>query len=226
MDRVQLEVFRFESGTDYLPYYAKLTFCYQANHNIVDMLTFLQNEIYDYGCDTRHLALRINGIVIFENLSMIELTQRFGQEWCIEPISVYYAHKDLLINQEILWQKYEPFFAWADFINADERMEFRKYLMLNLVTPMVNEQYLGEGFFLYARWLIARHPEKMKEILQWLMHPQQGILNFTSLADMVYPRANELDEEIWSIIRDVIFPSNSKQWQYLQTLTLERKGQK
>ena len=224
MDRVNLEVFRFEAGVDYLPYYAKLVFSFTSQHTLTNLLVFLDNELYNYGYDRQYLTLRINGIAIFEDLGIIELVQRFGTQWQIEPLSTYYASKDLLLNQKALWRKYETFFEWADFVSNEEKEELNKYLMLNLITPLKNEHYLGDGFFLYLKWLISRHPDKIQELMRWLLDSQGGILHFVSLADMVYPRANALDEEIWDFMRDVVFSSESKQCQALATLKIGQKG--
>lgn len=217
MDKVQLEVFAFEAGVDYLPYYKKLSFQVKSNQTLRDLLIFLSQEISGYACDIEHLALRINGIAIFENLEMIDLTQRFGNEWQIEPISTYYAYKDLLVDKKALRKKYDTFFAWADFLSVEEREELDKYLLLNLITPMSNDEYLGDGFFLYLKWLLARHPEKLGEILEWVIEPQSGVLNFVSLADMVYPRGTALDEEIWEFI-ELVLGAKHKQFSHLYTL--------
>ncbi|CAM3288854.1 DUF5644 domain-containing protein [Helicobacter labetoulli] len=217
MDKVQLEVFAFEAGVDYLPYYKKLSFQVKSNQTLRDLLIFLSQEISGYACDVEHLALRINGIAIFENLEMIDLTQRFGNEWQIEPISTYYAYKDLLIDKKALRKKYDTFFAWADFLSVEEREELDKYLLLNLITPMSNDEYLGDGFFLYLKWLLARHPEKLGEILEWVIEHQSGVLNFVSLTDMVYPRGTALDEEIWEFI-ELVLRTKHKQFSHLYTL--------
>lgn len=217
MDKVQLEVFAFEAGVDYLPYYKKLSFQVKSNQTLRDLLIFLSQEISGYACDIEHLALRINGIAIFENLEMIDLTQRFGNEWQIEPISTYYAYKDLLVDKKALRKKYDTFFAWADFLSVEEREELDKYLLLNLITPMSNDEYLGDGFFLYLKWLLARHPEKLGKILEWVIEPQSGVLNFVSLADMVYPRGTALDEEIWEFI-ELVLGAKHKQFSHLYTL--------
>lgn len=217
MDKVQLEVFAFEAGVDYLPYYKKLCFQAKSNQTLRDLLIFLSQEISGYACDVEHLALRINGIAIFENLEMIDLTQRFGNEWQIDPISTYYAYKDLLVDKKALRKKYDTFFAWADFLSVEEREELDKYLLLNLITPMSNDEYLGDGFFLYLKWLLARHPEKLGEILEWVIEPQSGVLNFVSLADMVYPRGTALDEEIWEFI-ELVLGAKHKQFSHLYTL--------
>ena len=217
MDKVQLEVFAFEAGVDYLPYYKKLCFQAKSNQTLRDLLIFLSQEISGYACDVEHLALRINGIAIFENLEMIDLTQRFGNEWQIDPTSTYYAYKDLLVDKKALRKKYDTFFAWADFLSVEEREELDKYLLLNLITPMSNDEYLGDGFFLYLKWLLARHPEKLGEILEWVIEPQSGVLNFVSLADMVYPRGTALDEEIWEFI-ELVLGAKHKQFSHLYTL--------
>lgn len=217
MDRIELEAFAFEAGVDYLPYYKKLRFYPQEKQNLKDLLLFLQHEIRGYGCDVEHIALRINGIVVLENLCVFDLIQRFGSHWQIEPISTYYACKDLLVDKKALQKKYNDFFAWAEFLSLDEKGELDKYLLLNLITPMRNDNYLGDGFFLYLKWLLSRHPEKCNDLIEWAIQPQSGILNFVSLADMVYPRAHGLDEEMWDFTR-LVLTTKSKQFDCLYTL--------
>lgn len=41
MDKVNLEVFRFQAGVDYLPYYTKLVFTFSSQHKLSHLLTFL-----------------------------------------------------------------------------------------------------------------------------------------------------------------------------------------
>lgn len=221
MDRLSLEVFRFEAGVDYLPYYTKLLFPYTADRTLSDLLHFLYDEI-QYCYDKTYLALRINGIAIFENLSITQLVQRFGEEWQIEPLSTYYASKDLLLNENALWAKYQGFFTSLDFITPQEKEELGKYLMLNLITPMSNEYYLGDGFFLYLKWLLPRYPDKLEQIKTWILDKHGGILHFVSIADMVYPRAKALDLEMWDFIRDVVFSYEHKALQHLATLKVHK----
>ena len=219
MDRVQIEAFTYEAGIDYLPYYKKLSFQYDDKHTLRDLLLFLTQEISNYACDMERIALRINGIAVFENLPLLELAQYFGDCWEIEPLSIYYAKKDLLLDKSAMLKRYDEFFAWADFLSFEEREELHKYLLLNLITPLsldnTHETYLGDGFFLYVKWILSRHPDKIKEIREYIIKPKEGILNFVSLAQWVYPRAYGLDEEIWEMMRDVIFSGDARFYQAL-----------
>lgn len=222
MDKIELHIFRFQAGVDYLPYYIKMYFPFTQEETLLDMFAFIRNEIDDYGCDASYLALRINDIAIFENLNIIDLVQRFGLEWRIEPLDSFYAYKDLLIDKKALFKRYEAFFAWADFLTIKEKEELTKYLMLNLITPLRDEAYLGDGFLLYFKWLMSRHPDKTESLLEWLIKQRGGILHFVPLSHSVYPSGNALDEEIWDFMRDIVFAYNTKQWRYLQTLEPKR----
>lgn len=222
MEKLYLELFSFEAGVDYLPYYQKLTFTFRENETLRDLLEFVKGEISGYGCESEGIALRINEIAVFKNLTLLELMQRFGASWQIDPLSVFYARKDLLLNTGAMMAYYDEFFEWASFVDEEDRIKLREYLLLNLISPMSSGskegEYLGEGFFLYLKWLLSRYPERMGEICEWLLHPQKGILNFASIANMVYPKALELDEEIWELMREVICSANPKQIQPLRTL--------
>ena len=224
MEKLHLELFSFEAGVDHLPYYRKLDYTFREGERLRDLLGFVRSEIGGYGFDEEKLALRLNEVVIFENLELSELMRHFGAYWQIGPLSTFYAKKDLLLNTAAMMGRYDEFFEWASFVSAAERAKLSEYLLLNLISPMSAgsyghaSEYLGEGFFLYLKWLLSRHPEQMSALQEWLAHPQKGVLNFASIADMVYPKALELDEEMWEIMRDFVFSSNLKQIQPLRTL--------
>lgn len=212
MDKVHIESFAFEAGVDYQPYYHKLTFVYDSSRNepwrLKDLLAFLCDEIRNYGCKKENIGLRINGIAVFENLEITSLVGRFGEDWVIEPLSTFYAKKDLLLDTEILSARYKDFFHEADFLSSEEQGELENYLPLNLIAPQyaqssldsITSSYLGDGFFLYLKWLLSRHPQALKTIAKWLLHKQKGIWYFVPLAEHVYPRATALDEEIWGLM--------------------------
>nr|QGT50449.1 hypothetical protein Helico5904_1210 [uncultured Helicobacter sp.] len=202
MDRLTLNVFRFTAGIDYLPYYQKLSFCFQDSHCLEDVLQYIQKEIRGFEYEQDRLALRLNGIVIFENLPVMDLVQRFGNEWVIEPVSIYYAKKDLILDKKAIWKRYETFFQDADFLTKSDKEAFEEYMMINFITPMDNEQYYGDGFFLYIKWLLSRYPQKSEELLEILKDKKGGIMNFVSVAEFAYPKAEKIDQEIWDMIRE------------------------
>lgn len=213
--KIDLELFSFEAGVDYLPYYQKLVFEPNSSHTLADLLAFVKGNIDNYGCES--IAFRLNGTAIFSNQNITELMATFGSEWCIEPLSTYYAKKDLIINTAHLLKQYEAFFVESSFLSANEREVFEKdYLLLNLISPLRSEYYLGEGFFLYIKWLIERHKDKENELSKWLMEKHSGIVNATNIAQFVYPRAFKLDSEILSLMQTYLAPS--AKYSYLATL--------
>lgn len=212
MDRVHIEAFGFEAGVDYQPYYHKLDFVYDSSRQepwrLGDILSFLQASVRNYGCESERIGVRINGVAVLENLELSALVGRFGEDFVIDPLSTYYAKKDLLLDVDALKMRYEEFFAQADFVSKEERAELERYLPLNLIAPQYAHSsldsdtlsYLGDGFFLYLKWLISRHPENLGLMKKWLLDGRRGLWHFVPLAECVYPRAVALDEEIWGLI--------------------------
>lgn len=119
--KVLLKVFRFNSETDYLPYYQEISLEVTSEEVILDILNRIKWEIdssFTYRRSCRHgicgvCAIKVNGKSVLACKSrMNELIDLFGNELVIDPLSTKRAVKDLIINKEDFWKKYhkaEPY---------------------------------------------------------------------------------------------------------------------
>ena len=95
--KINLELFRFDVKTDYLPYFAKLTLKINSEKTLLDLLKMIQNSVYDYGYDA--YGFKINGVVVFDfELPLSLLVKKFSNQWKIEPLNTHFALKDLVID--------------------------------------------------------------------------------------------------------------------------------
>ncbi|MBX7490023.1 DUF5644 domain-containing protein [Helicobacter turcicus] len=215
--KINLELFRFDVKTDYLPYFAKLTLKVAHEKSLLDLLKMIQNFVYDYGYNA--YGFKINGVVVFDfELPISRLLKRFGSEWRIEPLNTHLALKDLIINIEPFLNKLEPLKqlgldelardeVLSTFKNADfkeisiENLESRalsnafllSFLPFAYATPLSveNPNYLSEAYFLLAAALYAKH--KTDNILEAVSDGENGILNAQALKTYLFPQDDKFD---------------------------------
>lgn len=127
------------------------------------------------------------------------LLERFGNEWRIEPLSTLYVKKDLTLDLQAMHSKYEEFFDKHHFITQDERKSLSKYLPLNLISTR-DDDYLGDGFFLFVKWLAQRHSEHLNDLLESISDTKNGVLSYSSIQNLLYKPNPQIDRDIeWLI---------------------------
>ncbi|BCZ18918.1 Heterodisulfide reductase, subunit B [Helicobacter sp. NHP19-012] len=192
---LKIRAFKFNPACDYNPAYVLYNVGYNPKGRLSEVLENIPNLAYD----PVHLGLKINQIAVFENLEIAELIARFGKEWVLEPLSIPYAKQDLLLNEEALLEPYANFFKSTPFLTQEERAELAKYTNINTLTPKEHAGYFGDGFFLYAKWLMERYPHRSLEILGSIADKQHGVMHFVPLKHRIYPKSDALDIEIYSL---------------------------
>ena len=127
------------------------------------------------------------------------LLERFGNEWRIEPLNTRYVKKDLTLDVQAMRSKYEEFFDKHRFITQDERESLSKYLPLNLISTR-DDDYLGDGFFLFVKRLAQRHSEHLDDLLESISDTKNGILSYSSIQNLIYKPNPQIDRDIeWLI---------------------------
>ncbi|AFI04732.1 DUF5644 domain-containing protein [Helicobacter cetorum] len=205
--KLHLKVFRFEVKKDYNPAYVSYFLEYQEEQRLLDILKQLQGVGF-----SEPIGLKINQIAVFENAQLSDLVAFFGKEWVLEPLSKRYALKDLIIDEKAVLKSYEPFFNQMTFLSAGEKEELEKYLRINFINPQENPKYLGDGFFLYIKWLLKRYPSQQNKLLEVIANPEDGVMNFLSIAPYLYPKDDNIDHEIYEL-QEILTNSKINPWQ-------------
>ncbi|WP_281746705.1 DUF5644 domain-containing protein [Helicobacter suis] len=202
--KLQIRAFRFSAKEDYNPAYPLYVVEYQLDWTLRDILA----HIPDLSYDQTHLGLRINRVVVFENLSINTLINRFGKEWILEPLATKYVLKDLLMDTEGMLKPYQNFFKSASFLTEAEKSELSRYIHINAITPKSDSDYFGDGFFLYTKWLMNRYPHRTPDLLQNLADKHHGAMHFVSLKHYIFPKNDVIDTEIYSLQQQLLNASN------------------
>ncbi|PAF53126.1 hypothetical protein BKH42_07495 [Helicobacter sp. 13S00482-2] len=196
INKLELNVFRFDADKDYGATYEKCTLEYRKDFTLKNILELLPLRNFQYD---KNISLKINGISVFDDANVIDLVRHFGSEWVIEPISTKYAYKDLLIDKKSAMNFYHNFFATATFLTQSEKNEFNKFININFISPQKNPDYFGDGFFLYVKWLLSRYPNEAKRLLESIADIKNGVMNFVSVKDFIYPKNDQIDKEIFEL---------------------------
>ena len=207
MARLELSIFAFDKRLDFQSGYVRETLHYNKNATLRDILGEINPRSFGYqefGVNLDFLHVRINNLAIFGNKSVRDLVAKLGDSWVIEPLSKKYAKKDLLLDYEAIFAEYSGFFGAMDFIMPSEKYELKKYLPLNFISIYNDENYCGDGFVLYVKWLMRRHPLQKRELLAAITQFSSGIFNRINVASSIFPANNDIDVEIESLQSEIV----------------------
>ncbi|AFI06200.1 DUF5644 domain-containing protein [Helicobacter cetorum] len=205
--KLHLKVFRFETNKDYNPAYVSYFLEYQEEQYLLDILKQLKGVSY-----SENIALKINQIAVFEDAKVSDLVVFFGKEWVLEPLSKRYALKDLIIDEQEVLKNYEDFFKEIPYTTKGEKEELEKFIQINFINPQTNPKYLGDGFFLYVKWLMKRYPSQQNKLLEIISKAESGVMNFLSVANYLYKHDDNIDHEIYEL-QEMLTNSKIKPWQ-------------
>lgn len=194
--KLDIDIFRFDSRVDYNEYYQSLEVHIDDNLSLKDLLEQVSKMINDFSYDALSFGFRINNVVIFSNVKLCDLKNRFGTKLVFSPISTKYAKKDLLIDKDSVFAQYKPILDRFAFLSEESKLEFKKYILINLISPLDFEDYIGDGYCLYIKWMMIHYKDNADELLESISCCNNGIMNSISLKYMIYPVDNSIDNDI------------------------------
>ncbi|PIF03688.1 MAG: hypothetical protein CSA86_05005 [Arcobacter sp.] len=183
---LEIKLFRFNHSVDYLPYYKTYTIQYTQNESVYDILNKI-NKLEQFSYNKKeHCNVNINNYFVSAEVLITDIVAYLGSELTINPISLYRATNDLIINTADYEEKLELF---DKYLTNEQIKEFsNKYILEYYAshTLLINKDYIGDHSLLIADEIISNNPEYSKEILQILTNKDTGILYHTSLEDRLF----------------------------------------
>lgn len=216
MGKLYLSIFSFDSRIDFQNGYVRQELCYKEHDTLKDILQAVEAKYFGYqefGVDMQFIHCRINGYAVFGNLAIKEIVSQLGCHLEIEPLSKRYAKKDLLLDLDAAFAKYNDFFYEMDFIVPSEKEELKKYLLINFIVPCHDDTYCGDGFLLYIKWLLLRYPIYKEKLLDFIACSDSGIFQHISTANFMLPHNRAIDTQIESLQSMLLSPTRkNKEW--------------
>lgn len=194
--KLVIEVFRFDSKVDYLPYYKKVTIEIDAKKSVADLLALIKDDESSFGYPTgENAAIRIDSKAIFTNEKIEDIREFFGEQWQLDPLSSKHSTKDLIINTEDFEAKLELFDA---FVDSDDKEVYRSYIREHYTSPIVNleEDFIGDGLFAFAYDMVQKYPDRRVEILESIAQKESGVWLHVNISNKLYPVNSELERKV------------------------------
>lgn len=205
MKKINIELFRFNHTTDYLPYYKKYNL-----KNLDENLTVLQllNQIkeietFSFANDDS-LLCKINNFYVRADQDIASIIEKSSSTLTIEPISIYVAQNDLLINESLYNKSLDIF---NSYLTKEQKKEYLKTYKLDYFasnTLNFNKDYIGDHCLLVAFDIIEQNPSLSKEILELITDKSNGIYFHTSLKNRVFEYSIENEEKIQKLLDMVL----------------------
>ena len=194
LKKLNINLFRFNRNTDYLPYYKKYLIKYNDNdsvHNILEQICEI--EPFSFG-DLGHCYLKIEDYYLQSDVKISDVVAKCGNDLTIEPISIRRAVEDLTIDIRDYQQKFEPI---ADYLSEEQKKSYPyilEYYSSNTIN--IKDDYIGEHILLLSSDIIATDPQKKSELIEIVSNPENGIYYHTSLSHRLFENGEEVEEKI------------------------------
>ena len=183
---LHVELFKFDSKLDYLPYYKKYTIEYKEKDTILSVLNKI-NSIDKFSYEpTVEFNLKINGLYLNAGEYISNIVELTSNDFRIEPVSIFRATQDLVIDKTDYLEK---ILLFKDFVTPMDLDEYAANYELDYYasnTYNINRDYIGDHSLLMASDIIEQTPENKQKILEIIGSKENGIWYHTSLEHRVF----------------------------------------
>lgn len=194
--KLVLSVYRFNTETDYLPYYKKYTISIDTDKTVADLLGCVKEEdpLFDFPTGDG-IAVKINGKTLFTTTKVEDVIEALGKELLIESLKEKRSIKDLIINTDDF---YGSFDLLSPFVEKVDRASYEKLIHLHYASEALeyNEEYQGAGLFVFAYDMIQKYPHLKADILKIIANERNGIWYHTPLTHHVLGDVSEYETKI------------------------------
>lgn len=183
---IDIELFRFDAKVDYLPYYKRYRIRCSTTDTVLDLLDKI-NDIEKFSYESSSdFNIKINDIFLNVKEPVFDVVELLGSEFKIEPMSIYRAKTDLLVDKEDYLDRISIF---DKFVDSKELVKYLDNGELDYYasnTCNINRDYIGDHALLIAYGLIEDMPEIKQELLGLISKSDIGIWYHTSLENRVF----------------------------------------
>jgi len=171
---LQIRAYFFNAAQDYLPYYKTFGFEVAESMAVKELLPMIQTEAFQFTYPTEKLYFRVNGQVLDGTQSIKEVSNRFGTQLQIDPLSAYRSTQGLVINDEDFMQR---FALLAPYATPEDSAYYETLYSLHYASETFNynNQYIGDAILILADKMIAGGNPHKTEILDAIASDHEGL---------------------------------------------------
>lgn len=192
--KLEISLYKFDAKSDYLPYYTKHYIKPKNEKNLLDILETIYKDA-PFGFEkNKHFGVVVNGLYTTLDLTLEQIKKDFGSDLQIEPLSTSRAYKDLLVNDDVFYEKLSLLY---DEVTDDVKKVYESYKLYYYAsnTLDINKNYMGDALILLAASLLEKGANKEK-IHSVLLDEKNGIVFHTNLSNKIYNFDATVEETI------------------------------
>lgn len=158
---LDIRLFRFDSNIDFTSYYKPYFYENFDFNTLRALLNDIKSDDPYFEFDGVKFC-KINDVVVSLDEKFDVILQNFGECLKIEPLSTYYAYKDLKFSTEEFDKKFEIFSAFNY-----EKSYYDTLISLFYASDMQKyaDDFFGLSGFVFVKYLLEKFPSKKDEIL-------------------------------------------------------------
>lgn len=222
LEQLDLEIVRFDITKDYLPYTHKEKLAIDENEPLSQLFALLDSRLLDFGYNKYRIQVKLNDILIHQDVPIGMLCENFGRQWRLESFAPKATARDFLVNTELLSAPLELVRKVCD-VSSEEQKLFEQFLPFCFLSPLSQnlQDYAGEGFFLFVAHMQKMHPQKASELIRLISSPENGVMNAQLLHGRIFPAMPEYDKTLLHLQKSLLvgYPYYDTMWlEYAQTL--------
>jgi len=194
---IDIKLFKFDSKTDYLPYYKTYSIDKNTVKTIDDVLQKINSiEKFEF-IENEDFFLQVNNQFTSSKAFLNEIPLD-SNELILEPLSIKRAKHDLLIDTKDYQEKLNLLDAYISESEKETLIRDKTYMLEYYASNTLNfhEDYIGEHVVLLSLDIAKKDPSLKDEIFQ-LLSGEDGIINKSSLKYRIlnYPEKSEPKEK-------------------------------
>jgi succinate dehydrogenase/fumarate reductase-like Fe-S protein len=202
--KLRLSVFRFDAKCDYLPFYKKHIIKIDGDKTVEQLLAVIKEEdrLFDYPTG-KNAAIKIGSKNLFTNVKIDDVVSEFGKELTLMPMSEKRAQKDLIVNTDDF---YERFDLIDPFVSSSDKKRFEELVIYHYAsdTYLYDEDFQGDALFLFAHEMIKKHFGQAGDILDLIDNNETGIWLHTNICGKIFPTDFLVEEKINTLKSEVL----------------------
>ncbi len=194
--KLRLSVFRFDAKIDYLPFYKKHIIKIDEEKTLDDLLAIIKEEdrFFDYPIG-KNAAVKIADRNLFTDVKIGDIVKNFGDEFTLMPMSEKRALKDLIVNSDDFYKKFDMLDPYVD---SSDKKRFDELIIYHYASDTYKfyDEFDGDALLLFAYDMIDKYPSQKHKILDVIDREDSGIWLHTNICGKVFPADYEVEKKI------------------------------
>lgn len=207
---LELNIFRFDAASDYLPYYKKYFIKINEQKTLLDLFNQINSsDNFDFKKD-ENFCVVVNKKYTTLSISIEKLVKIFGKDLTIEPISIRRCNKDFIINDDDFTQKLQ---ILEEFTNEEDIKEYLDNKIVFYASNTLNHfyEYIGDPIILLAHKIIERTPNIKEKVLDILQNQEYSVQYHTSLKNLLLDFDEDIEKKINQVKNELGFIKEPKE---------------